>query len=192
MNHFPIGRTPRGFVHNNTVGREIHCVSHVYGFYIFYWGFNLIKLLNFHENHRFREIPRSLSLLFRALRSMYISRSKIINFSPISFMLAKERVSIHEKIIFKGNVCSCDHWYWSKHTQWTHIQNNGEIYRNLCSSDMAFTDHADFLLRSTYSNESVENPLLKESVQAFLDLFPTFRKIYRNSSRIIINHLKKS
>ena len=102
LNHFPIGRTPRGFVHNNTVGREIHCVSHVYGFYIFYWEFNLIKLLNFHENHRFREIPRSLSLLFRARRSMYISRSKIINFSPISFMLAKERVSIHEKIIFKS------------------------------------------------------------------------------------------
>ena len=176
MNHFPVGRTPRGFVHNNTVGREIHCVSHVYGFYIFYCEFNLINLLNFHENHRFREIPRSLSLLFRAHRSMYISRSKIIKFSSISFMLAKERVSIHEKIIFKGNVCSCDHWYWSKHTQCTYIQNNVEIYRILYLSGMFFTDHTNFLLRSTYNNESVENPLLKEFVQAFFRFVPYFSK----------------
>ena len=84
------------------------CKSHMW-LYTLYWGSNLINILNFHEIHRFREIPLSLSLLFRARRSMSISRSKIINFTPISLRLAKETVSIHENFIFKGNICLCDH-----------------------------------------------------------------------------------
>ena len=84
------------------------CKSHMW-LYTLYWGSNLINILNWTQNHRFREIPMSFTLLFRVRRSMYTSRSKIMSFPSISFMLAKETVSIHENFIFKGNVDSCDH-----------------------------------------------------------------------------------
>ena len=151
--------------------------------YTFYWGFNLSDLPNCHQNHRFREIPISLSLWFRNCRSMCISRSKIINFSPIFFMPSTETVSIHENSIFKGKYCWCDRWYWSKHTQRTHNQNNDEICINMCPSENVFTYHKDFLLRPMYNNESVEDSLPKKFVQAFLDFLPTFREICRNPSR---------
>ena len=51
---------------------------------------NLINTMNFHQNHRFREIPMDFNFLVRDHRSMYINRSKIMNSSSIFFMLTKE------------------------------------------------------------------------------------------------------
>ena len=66
-----------------------------------YWESDLSNTVDFHQNHRFREIPMSFSFLFRDHRSMYISRSKTMGSSSIFFMLAKETISIHENFNFK-------------------------------------------------------------------------------------------
>lgn len=75
-----------------------------------YWDSDLINTVNFHQNQRHGEITMNFNSLFRVRRSMCMSKSKIINFSLIFFMLEKDTGSTHENFIFKWNLCSHDHW----------------------------------------------------------------------------------